>query len=218
MKPGRLKSRENRRRQWALIGAVSPDVALLQECRPGDLAAAAPSWMAQEYEVVGAKPRGPIGSSAVVARRSLQPAEFDQASLPEAEGRWLDLLGAYVAVARLTLGGVEVRATSVHALAGDVTDEAVTNDEHLRIKRPSLERAWFNDLAAAALLPVVEGSRFVVGGDWNVARRFDVNYPAIAPAGLAVLRCPRRGRVAPRATEVRARRGPHIPRPQVRRL
>jgi endonuclease/exonuclease/phosphatase family metal-dependent hydrolase len=182
MKPGRFKSRENRRRQWALIGAISPDVALLQECRPGDLTGAAPLWMVEEYEVVGVKPRGSIGSSAVLARRSLHPAPIDQGSIPEPEQRWLDVFGAYVAVARLTVGNVEVRAASVHALAGEISEGAVTDDEHLLIKRPSLKRARYNDVAAAALLPVINGFRFVVGGDWNVARRFDVNYPAIAPA------------------------------------
>lgn len=77
----------NRRRQWALVDAASPDVALLQECRPGDLTAAAPSRMAQEYEVVGAEPGGSIGSSAVLARRSLHPAVSDQRSPPEADRR-----------------------------------------------------------------------------------------------------------------------------------
>jgi hypothetical protein len=36
-KPGQFNSIANRRRQWILIGALRPDVALLQECRPPDV-------------------------------------------------------------------------------------------------------------------------------------------------------------------------------------
>lgn len=44
---------ENRRRQWALLGALAPDIALLQECRPPDLEDQAPGWMARGYRCVG---------------------------------------------------------------------------------------------------------------------------------------------------------------------
>ena len=50
-KPGRFKTVANRRRQWALLGALAPDIALLQECRSSDLKLHAPGWMADDTDV-----------------------------------------------------------------------------------------------------------------------------------------------------------------------
>ena len=61
-------------------------------------------------------------------------------------------------------------------------DVAVTDEDHRRIWRPALRRAWYNDAAAAALLPITEGTRFIVGGDWNTALLFDATMPQTAPA------------------------------------
>ena len=57
-KPGRFKTVANRRRQWALLGALAPDIALLQECRSSDLNLHAPGWMEDRYQCVGVLQRG----------------------------------------------------------------------------------------------------------------------------------------------------------------
>jgi len=47
MKPAGFKEVENRRRQWEFLGALQPDIAMLQECRPEDLTNLVP------FEMVG---------------------------------------------------------------------------------------------------------------------------------------------------------------------
>jgi hypothetical protein len=36
---------------------------------------------------------------------------------------------------------------------------------------PVLGRAWYNDIAAAALLSITRGTRFIIGDDWTPVRR-----------------------------------------------
>ena len=52
-KPAAHRSLRNRRRLWALLGALDPNVALLLVCRPTDLNMLAPDWMTEEYTTVG---------------------------------------------------------------------------------------------------------------------------------------------------------------------
>ena len=104
-KPGGFNAVANRRRQWALIGALGPDIALLQECRPPDITDNGPAWLRSEYEVIGTIPARWTACSAVVARRSLGPVALDRTVLPTDERRWLDHLAGYVATAWVTVGG-----------------------------------------------------------------------------------------------------------------
>ena len=103
--------------------------------------------------------------------------------LPDAERRWLAYLAGYIALATVRVDTCEFAVASVHAVARQVTDMAVTTPEHERIRRVALERAWHNDLAVAALVPWVTGRRFLVGGDWNNALLFDTVYPSGAEGG-----------------------------------
>jgi hypothetical protein len=91
-KPGRFNNVTNRRRQWALIAALAPDIALLQECRPPDLASNAPVWMSDEYIVVGSIPHPWTACSAILARRALHPVALDRPTLPVEVRRWLEYL------------------------------------------------------------------------------------------------------------------------------
>lgn len=175
MKPGSFKTISNRQRQWALLAALAPDVALLQECRPDDLAQHAPAWAGQGYAVVGTLPHRWTACSAILARRELSPVALDVASLPASEQRWLAYLSGYVAAATVAIDGQKIRVASVHAIAKEVDE--VTPTDHEAVRRPLLAKAWHNDLAASALRPWVEGAGFVIGGDWNNARLFDVVYP-----------------------------------------
>src|SRR5690606_3270958 len=64
--------------------------------------------------------------------------------------------------------------------------EAALDDvDHAALARPSLARAYYSDLAAAALRPLTSQLPFLVGGDWNTSLLFDTTYPAIAPASAA---------------------------------
>ena len=182
MKPGRYKAAANRRRQWALLGAIAPDIALRQECRPSDLASLAPAWMVDEYELVGPLPGGQVAGSVVLARRQYHPAPLEPGRVPAREQGWLDFFAGYVSTATLRLAHGEVTAASVHANAGEVTSPAVSDADHAEAKRPSLRRSHNNDLAAAALRPLTAQTSFLIGGDWNSALLFDTAYPSIAPA------------------------------------
>ena len=132
-KPGRFNTVANRRRQWALIGALCPDIALLQECRPPDLAVHGAGWMADEYDIIGAIPHRWTACSTVLARRSLQPIALDRTSLPADERRWLDYLSGYVATAWMSAGGRPVTVASVHTVAREVDDDSVTPTDHERM-------------------------------------------------------------------------------------
>lgn len=183
MKPGAFKMVANRERQWALLAELAPDVALLQECRPDDIVFHAPSGMTEAYDVVGTLPDRWTACSAVLARRTVKAVPLDRAALPAAESRWLDYLSGYVAAAVVTVEGQEIAVASVHAVAKEVTDIALSDADHERVRRRALNRAWHNDLAVAALAPWVEGRPFIIGGDWNNALLFDTNYPLGAEGG-----------------------------------
>src|SRR4051794_17789646 len=129
-KPGHFKTQVNRQRQWALLMALAPDVALLQECRPDDLAACAPGWGQSEYELVGAIPPRWTACTVILARRSLGPKRLDASELPESEQRWLKYLSGYLAAATIDINGAEIRLASVHSIAKEVSDIAVTDDDH----------------------------------------------------------------------------------------
>lgn len=180
-KPAGFNSLANRRRQWSLLGALSPDVALLQECRPSDLADHAPVWMTDQYDIIGEIPAGWTACSAVLIRAELLGEPIDPRELPDDERRWLGYLSGYVAAA--SVGPDALRVASVHGVAKSVDDPSVTGADHERIRRSSLASAWHNDLAVAALTPWVEQRQFIIGGDWNNALLFDTNYPEGAEGG-----------------------------------
>lgn len=182
MKPSRHKSVANRRRQWALLGALAPDIALLQECRPTDLATLAPAWMVEEYAIVGAARQGGSACAAVLARARYAPVAIAGRELDGSAVRWLEFLSGYVTPARVTVAGLPINVASVHALAGEVAHPEITDADHAALSRPCTTRAYYNDVAAAALAPLTRDARFMIGGDWNVAALFDTTYPMTAPA------------------------------------
>ena len=62
--------------------------------------------------------------------------------LPEAERRWL----GHVVRAQVVVDGERLAIANVRALAGEVDNEAVTNDDHERVRRGASRPAWHNDL------------------------------------------------------------------------
>lgn len=183
-KPARFKTIAIRRRQWALIAALAPDIALLQECRPSDLNLNAPAWMADEYRCVGVLQQGWRLCTSMLVREPLAVEPLDLAALGESERRWLGFLPSRWAAGTVSAAGLLFAVASVHALADKVeVGTAVTSDDHERIRRTGLDRAIHNDVNVAALEPSDAGRRFVVGGDWNDSPLFDTYYPKRALAG-----------------------------------
>lgn len=182
MKPGPFKALRNRQRQWALIAAITPDIALLQECRPEDLTARAPGWMVDEYDLIATPPTRWTGSAVVLARKDLAAVPVDERILTEQTQRWLAILGRDVAITQITSGGRLTTVASVYAFAGPVKHPDLSSGDHAIVKRPALPQAWYGDLAAAALEPLTATGPFIIGGDWNNAELFDTTFPATAPA------------------------------------
>lgn len=177
-KPAGFKRIENRRRQWALLAALAPDIALLQECRPTDLMAHAPMWMSEEYSCVGLLEPGWRLRTSLLVR---QPHAFevpDPDVLGGRERRWLEALpGGVVAAAEVEIADSRFAVASVHALAAPVLLGDEFDDDRRRLRRDGLEQVWHNDVIVAVFEPWVAGRRFIIGGDWNNSPLFDVNYP-----------------------------------------
>jgi exonuclease III len=162
-----------------LLGALAPDIALLQECRPTDLRDHAPDWMTQAYRCIGQLQPGWILCTSMLVREPLHVEPLDPGALGVDERRWLGHLSGCVAAATVNIDGDgEFAVAGVHALAERVdVGTAVTPADHERIRRTGVDRATYNDVLAAALEPWVTGRRFLVGGDWNDSPMFDTNYP-----------------------------------------
>jgi endonuclease/exonuclease/phosphatase family metal-dependent hydrolase len=176
-KPAAYKSIQNRQRQWALIGALAPDIVLLQECRPDDINKHAPPWMADSYEVVGHLQPGWRLRSSLLVRKPLHVAELDRRLLGAEEARLLGTLPGSVAAGTVRGPGFEFVVASIHALAMEVDSLDVSDSDHDRLRRSSLDRAWYNDLIVGALEPLAVDRPFLIGGDWNNSPLFDENYP-----------------------------------------
>jgi len=174
--PGSFKARTNRRRQWALLLALDPDIALLQECRPEDLADFGPEWAMDEYSVLAAPASDRWqAASAIVARSTFSP------TLVTPSEPWFDYLWPYVVRGTVIVDGVgTVNVASVHADASKVDDPALTDADHALMRQPGSDRTWHCDMAAWALRDWVADS-FVVAGDWNTARQFTANYSGTSP-------------------------------------
>jgi exonuclease III len=166
--PGKFNSIANRQRQWRFLLRLAPDLMLLQECRPEDLATvdgAAP------YEVVGAIPKRWTACSAVVAKRDLDPLAAER------PGPWFEFLSGYVALSTIATEIGRLLVASVHTPARVVEDPCLTDADHATLRRPGVGHAWHNDLAFAAIAALQKEAGFIVGGDWNTARLFDTVHP-----------------------------------------
>lgn len=180
-RPGRFRSAAVQRRQWAWIDSLAPDIALLQECDVHGFSISAPPWMDIEYQLSHQFAAGQRTGAAVLARRSLGFEALDRAAVPDPQRRWLEYMAGYLHAGTVTVAEQRVFIASVYANAREVPDgPPVSDSDHEMIKRPSRHRAWFCDLAAAALDGAVIAP-FVIGGDWNQARLFDATTPSKSP-------------------------------------
>jgi endonuclease/exonuclease/phosphatase family metal-dependent hydrolase len=175
MTPATYRADLIRERQWRFLFGLDADVMMLQECRPNDLAGFEPDHA--HYEIVGSIPPRRSACSAVVAKTELH---LTAASLP---GALFECLRGYLAVASVDTPFVRLLVASVHTPAQDVRDPHITDELHSRLRRSGGVRAWYNDVAFAALDAVPKESGFIFAGDWNTARRFDETYPGGGASG-----------------------------------
>lgn len=175
-KPGHFASTHNRRRIWGEIVAMGADLYLLQEAVVADFEALTPSWFVNDYRIVThANPKG----SAIVARADLELESVPLESLSQP----LEVRAARNPIAEIMINGTRTVVSSVHPSARVAFEE--DKDLHERLRRPSVESAWDNDVVLGEFATHFTGAHrpFLIGGDWNTARLFDINYPADAPAG-----------------------------------
>lgn len=162
--------RETHARALHYLGALDPDLAMLQEVLP-DL----PEWVLDRWTVVRRQPR--LSGSLILAKPELElwdlPGEH-----PSFKGS-----DAYLATGTVTLpDGTSLLVGTVHTPIGKATDDELFGYDPEEIRRPrdvgpkgdiGPRR---NDVAYAYFRVTVLGHRFLVSGDWNIARLWDYQY------------------------------------------
>jgi hypothetical protein len=105
----------------------------------------------------------------VLARRGLG---IKPVSLPD--GGVLDRFGSYLATVELEASGLgPLIVASVHTPAREAPSRTYPGLDPAAIARPGTDGPWLNDVAFAGYRDLLEGRRFVVGGDWNTSRWVD---------------------------------------------
>jgi exonuclease III len=146
-------------RAWHYLSALDPDIALLQEVHP-------PRWAHDRWHLLMRPTRW--WGSAIAAKPSLTFAPLSDPS------RTQDERGGYFATATMTLAdGAEVVVASVHTPVGVVSAADYPGMEPDVMRRPGSRTASHNDAAYTIYRALVAGRRFLISGDWNVARLWD---------------------------------------------
>jgi exonuclease III len=178
MTPGTYKGAAIREQQWRFLLSLNADVMLLQECRPDDLRKVEDADA--RHVVVGSIPPRWIACSVVVAKEELSPLPLPR------PGTLFECLSGYVALATVETPIGRLAVCSVHTPARELLDPPLLSEQdHRQLRRVGAERAWYNDVAFAALDALPREAGFIFGGDWNVARLFDSNYPIGAEGGAS---------------------------------
>jgi endonuclease/exonuclease/phosphatase family metal-dependent hydrolase len=150
---------------WAETEALDPDVALLQEVM------SVPESV-DPSRVVGAPqyPGGRFHTIVYVRRGSVRLAEADAVLAPVLGGQ------AVIAEVSDSSGGPVVLA-SVHVRTGVPSWESLllfdALPDELRNRLPPNQGLWNPTVVVNAIAGRVRGRRFVIGGDFNTAWRFD---------------------------------------------
>jgi endonuclease/exonuclease/phosphatase (EEP) superfamily protein YafD len=152
----RRRFAERHEEAWRYVLALSPDLAFLQESFP-------PHWVEDQGTIV----RDPFRKwGSLIFSPTLAIEQF---ALPEDSP--LRALPNYLALTDVQLSdGTSTLAGSIHApprrAEGDILGK-----HHPEELRRSVEGPKYNDAIFAGLVPIVEGRRFLLAGDWNTARR-----------------------------------------------
>lgn len=176
-KPGHFNDLENRRRIWGEIAAIGADLYLLQEANISDFDTCTADWFRDDYQIIHHVDRDQ--GSCIVARASVQPEAVAGEGL-------LDDFKSRFTIARITMpDGYERIVASVHPSARALTESDIADDQNEKWRRSTEERAWQNDGFVRAFSDQFTAAHapFLIGGDWNTARLFDVTYPDSAPSG-----------------------------------
>jgi endonuclease/exonuclease/phosphatase family metal-dependent hydrolase len=177
--PGK-KDRKTQERAWHQLAAWSADLALIQEAEHK----AIPDWARDRWEfVVGdpavlGSPSAGWGSVIAADRRLKVRPRTDLAQSSRA-----DLIYDYVVFAEIELPDARTAlVSSVHVPARRLPEHlelmgkagALRPDEMEKIAQPG-DIAWALDLFFSVIASMVSGGPFLVGGDWNNSRLFDLD-------------------------------------------
>jgi len=144
-------------RAWHYLAALDPDIALLQEVVP-------PAW-ARDRWTIEARPLRDWGT-AIVAKPGLKLQRT-----PETD--------AYSTTGTVSLAdGTELLVASVHTQVGKALPEHYVGLDPEAVRRPRQAVPHHNDIAYAFHRERVQGRRFLVSGDWNIARLWDQSHPS----------------------------------------
>ncbi len=177
--PGK-KDHATQERSWHLLAAYGADLALVQEAE----LKAIPNWAKERWSIVTGEPSilgdSQVGwGSAIAAHKRLKLCSRTDLL----DRKWARPLYDYAVFGQIELpDGDPALVVSVHAPAKRVPEylESVhkagvlTPEEMATIAQPG-DAAWAADLFFAAISPLVEHERFLVGGDWNNSRLFDLD-------------------------------------------
>jgi hypothetical protein len=188
-------------RSWHWLASHGINLALVQEAE----GSAIPEWVRSRWTLVtgelGQHGKSADWGSVIAADPSLRlrPRHDITSADP-----WLTLLYDYLVVGEIDLpSGETAIVASVHAVAKELSKflkeniaqppaAVFTEADLVRIAQLS-DVAWVLDVAFDALARLVEGQRFIVGGDWNNARLFDEGRPGEPVASMFFTRASDRG-------------------------
>ena len=189
--PGR-KDSQTQGRSWHMLAAYGADLALIQEVELN----AIPGWAKERWTIITGEPAFlgdlQLGWGSVIAAHKGLKLRTRNDLLDQG---WVKLLYDYAVFGQIELpDGDPALVVSVHAPAQKIPfylkcvhkPGALTHEEMAMMAQPG-DDAWAIDLFFAAISPVVERKRFLVGGDWNNSRLFDLN-PQLRKRGELVLR------------------------------
>lgn len=155
---------------WAVLAALEPDIALLQECRPppgrpppGHLhfVPSAQGWGTAIWSRFPLATTGDLPDGAEAERALARGA-----------------LEGYVASAEVQVQAeAPILCVCVHAYPAAVKKQFLAGIDSATVKPPLQSKVWPGDLAwwTTSHLPS-RGCPAVLGGDWNTARLFDRVY------------------------------------------
>jgi hypothetical protein len=138
---------------WRHLLDLGPDIAFLQEAFP-------PDW------VEGGIVRDPFkkwGSIVFSPKLAIEPLALPMDSA-------LRALPNYPAFAEVGLpDGTQALAASIHAPPRRAEGLLLGGQDPIELRR-SVEGPKYNDAIFAGLVPLMDGHRFIIAGDWNTAR------------------------------------------------
>jgi endonuclease/exonuclease/phosphatase family metal-dependent hydrolase len=176
--PGR-RSKLAQQRSWHQLAAFDADVALIQEAEHK----AIPPWARERWEIIPVSAdliQNTAGwGSLIAAVPSLKPStlQWGEAS------PLIDLIYDYAVFGEIDLpDGTRSIVSSVHAPASKLPkyleimgkQGSLTKTQMHAMAQPG-DDPWALDLLFHAIVPLVRRKRFIVGGDWNNSRLFDMN-------------------------------------------